>query len=103
MVIVKLIGGLGNQLFQYAAACRLATIHDTDLKMDLSGFEAYKLHKYSLEPFNIKASKLLPKEVEMLCINSSTSKSQNGGDLLIDNFDSIVHRRNNILIIHFIA
>lgn len=36
MVIVQLRGGLGNQMFQYAAGRRLAVKHKTRLKMDLS-------------------------------------------------------------------
>ena len=54
MIIVKLIGGLGNQLFQYSLGRRLSEIHKTRLKIDISGFESYKLHKYSLWPFNIQ-------------------------------------------------
>ena len=53
MIIAKLIGGLGNQLFQYAVARHLAEIHNTTLKIDLTEFELYKLHKYSLQHFNI--------------------------------------------------
>lgn len=40
MIIVKLMGGLGNQLFQYAAAKTLALKHNTDLKLDVSFLEA---------------------------------------------------------------
>jgi len=54
MIIVKIIGGLGNQLFQYAVGRHLAEIHKTELKIDILGFKAYKLHKYSLWPFNIQ-------------------------------------------------
>lgn len=54
MVIVKLVGGLGNQLFQYAAGQRLARARQTPLKLDLSAFEHYKLHAYSLNHFNIQ-------------------------------------------------
>ena len=54
MVIVRLIGGLGNQLFQYAAARNLAIYHDTELKLDNTLFDTYKLHKYSLDKFNIQ-------------------------------------------------
>lgn len=36
MIIVRLTGGLGNQLFQYAAARRLADLHNTELKLDIS-------------------------------------------------------------------
>lgn len=53
MIIVKLIGGLGNQLFQYALGRHLAEIHGTELKFDITGFEEYKLHSYSLSHFNI--------------------------------------------------
>jgi hypothetical protein len=53
MIISKLIGGLGNQFFQYAAARYLAEINAVELKLDLSEFKSYKLHKYSLKYFNI--------------------------------------------------
>ena len=36
MVIVRLLGGLGNQMFQYAAARRLALAHNVPLKLDIS-------------------------------------------------------------------
>ena len=39
MVIVKLIGGLGNQMFQYAASRSISLSHDVPLKLDLSWFE----------------------------------------------------------------
>ncbi|MCH7643659.1 MAG: alpha-1,2-fucosyltransferase [Myxococcales bacterium] len=39
MVITKLKGGLGNQLFQSAAGLRLACARKTKLKMDLSALE----------------------------------------------------------------
>lgn len=35
MIIVKLQGGLGNQMFQYAAGRRLAELHRVPLKLDL--------------------------------------------------------------------
>lgn len=53
MIIVYLTGGLGNQMFQYATARRLAEKHSTILKLDVNGFETYKLHRYSLHCFNI--------------------------------------------------
>jgi hypothetical protein len=53
MIIVKLIGGLGNQLFQYALGRNLALKNNTELKLDISGFETYKLYKYGLHNFNI--------------------------------------------------
>ena len=53
MIITKIIGGLGNQLFQYALGRHLAVLNDTELKLDVSEFETYKLHAYSLGAFGI--------------------------------------------------
>ena len=53
MILVKLQGGLGNQMFQYATARRLAEKHSTILKLDLTEFESYKLRKYDLHCFHI--------------------------------------------------
>ena len=54
MIIAKLMGGLGNQLFQYAAARRLSIHHNTPLRLDIDFFEKYKLHAYGLNHFCIK-------------------------------------------------
>ncbi|MFA5393584.1 MAG: alpha-1,2-fucosyltransferase [Candidatus Ratteibacteria bacterium] len=54
MIIVRLKGGLGNQLFQYAVGRHLAEIHKSVLKIDISLFKTYKPHPYSLRPFNIR-------------------------------------------------
>ncbi len=53
MIVVKIIGGLGNQLFQYAVARHIAQKHNSDLILDISAFTKYKLRNYSLYHFNI--------------------------------------------------
>ncbi|MBN8702667.1 MAG: alpha-1,2-fucosyltransferase [Bacteroidetes bacterium] len=58
MIVVKLMGGLGNQLFQYAAAKSLAIKHRVDFKFDLSFLNenpngAYTKRNYELSVFNI--------------------------------------------------
>jgi hypothetical protein len=53
VIITSLIGGLGNQMFQYAVGRQLAEINSTLLKLDLSGFEEYKRQRYSLHCFKI--------------------------------------------------
>lgn len=67
MIIVKLIGGLGNQMFQYAAARRLAIRHNTELKLDLSFLENRQevtTHRvYELKHLNINATIATPHEV----------------------------------------
>jgi len=45
MVIANIIGGLGNQMFQYAAARALALRKSVPLKLDISGFNSYGLHQ----------------------------------------------------------
>ena len=55
-LIVKISGGLGNQLFTYAAAKRLAMSNSAELVIDhISGFENDSLYKrkYILDLFNI--------------------------------------------------
>ncbi|MBD2655386.1 alpha-1,2-fucosyltransferase [Synechocystis sp. FACHB-383] len=67
MIIVRLIGGLGNQMFQYAAARRLAEKHSTILKLDIFGFEQYKLHRYSLHCFHIWEYLATHNEIKYIC------------------------------------
>jgi hypothetical protein len=73
MIIVRIIGGLGNQMFQYAAGRRLAAIHNTALKLDISDFADYNLHRYGLSVFNIKESFATPEEVQLLKESESGS------------------------------
>lgn len=56
MVIVKLYGGLGNQLFQYALGRKIAAKNSASLKLDvLTGFENdFYRRNYSLAYFNIQ-------------------------------------------------
>lgn len=57
-VVVRLKGGLGNQLFCYAAARRLAWVNDAELVLDtVSGFKYDYLYKraYALGSFCIPA------------------------------------------------
>ena len=58
MIAVQLTGGLGNQLFQYAMGRSLAIRNNAVLKLDLSFFETYEWHEYSLDPFNIEKNVL---------------------------------------------
>ncbi|MDR1614938.1 MAG: alpha-1,2-fucosyltransferase [Campylobacteraceae bacterium] len=54
MIITRLIGGLGNQLFQYAIGRAITHKNSDILKLDITGFKNYKLHNgYRLNAFNI--------------------------------------------------
>ena len=45
MIISQIIGGLGNQMFQYAAGRALSLVREQPLRLDISGFAEYKLHQ----------------------------------------------------------
>src|SRR5690554_3214770 len=70
MVIVQLKGGLGNQMFQYAAAKRLAVQQGTNLKFDLSFLEADAIHhtkrNFELYKLNINAGIATRKEIQAI-------------------------------------
>ncbi len=56
IVITRLIGGLGNQMFQYAAGRALALRCEADLKFDVTGFAAVGSHakrRFELDAFSI--------------------------------------------------
>ncbi|MGB4399644.1 MAG: hypothetical protein WBJ10_09755 [Daejeonella sp.] len=59
MVIVKLMGGLGNQMFQYAAGRALAEKHQVDISLDVtflndrSAKENFTYRNYELNCFNV--------------------------------------------------
>jgi hypothetical protein len=49
VITVSLIGGLGNQMFQYAAGKALAERHRVPLVLDVSGFKDYALRPFLLD------------------------------------------------------
>lgn len=53
MITVRIFGGLGNQMFQYAAGRALAEKNNVPLKLDISFFKSYKERKFMLNKFNI--------------------------------------------------
>jgi hypothetical protein len=67
MIIVQLIGGLGNQMFQYAAGKRLSHLLDVPLKLDISWFNKQDLRSYSLGSFNIDEDFATSKQID--CFN----------------------------------
>lgn len=70
MIITRLMGGLGNQMFQYAAGKSLAEAHQTTLKLDLSYLldrsprKDFTFRNYALTIFNIREEFATSQEVQ---------------------------------------
>ena len=60
MIVVKLIGGLGNQMFQYAFGRYLSIQHNTNLYCDIADLQNKNLghihRNFSLDGFNLQAA-----------------------------------------------
>jgi hypothetical protein len=67
MIIVKIMGGVGNQMFQYALGINLASLHGTEVKFDISWFDKFENDTvpryYSLQEFNIKENIATKEEI----------------------------------------
>ena len=53
MIITRISGGIGNQMFQYAIAKSIAKNNNDCFKLDVSFFRKQKLRQYELGSFNI--------------------------------------------------
>jgi hypothetical protein len=73
MIVVKLISGLGNQLFQYAVGRQLALRHNVPLKFDVSFFKNQKLRSFKLDNYNINAQIASVEEISKLLYWENTS------------------------------
>ena len=54
MIILKIQGGLGNQMFQYAAGRNLSIRLNTEIKLDISSYNNDVKREYELKKFRIK-------------------------------------------------
>src|SRR5690349_74775 len=67
MIIIKLMGGLGNQMFQYATARRMAAKNKTQLVMDTTGYEHMAEgdtpRQYELDVYAITGSIATPEQL----------------------------------------
>ncbi|QWD91100.1 alpha-1,2-fucosyltransferase [Polynucleobacter sp. MWH-Braz-FAM2G] len=55
VIVVRIVGGLGNQMFQYACGRAAAIRSRRQLLLDISAFDRYKTHQYGLDGFRIIA------------------------------------------------
>ncbi|WP_028587948.1 alpha-1,2-fucosyltransferase [Desulfocurvus vexinensis] len=64
MIAVRLMGGLGNQMFQYAAGRALAARTGGELVFDLSALRADPRRGYALGPYPVRGREAAPGELE---------------------------------------
>lgn len=80
-IIIRLSGGLGNQMFQYALGRNLAEKNNAALILDISSFETdssdTKRH-FSLDSFNISAKKATIIDIQSVGIPNTSNKSLSG-------------------------
>lgn len=84
MIVVKIMGGLGNQLFQYALGRHLAIKNNTELKLDISFYEKNKSREFKLCYLNTKYSLANTSEIPVLKRNRKLNKIQKTYYSLID-------------------
>jgi hypothetical protein len=63
--MTQVIGGLGNQMFQYAIGRHLSIKTGEELVLDITGFKHYDLHAYSLHHFAIAGRVAAKEEVAL--------------------------------------
>ena len=71
MIIVRLTGGLGNQMFQYAAARSVADRHGVRLELDITDYKHHKLRRYELGDFTIRAEIASKDDIESLGVDTT--------------------------------
>jgi hypothetical protein len=66
MIIARVTGGLGNQMFQYAAAKALAIQNGIDVKLDISEYLKDQLRNFDLFNLNVTASIASKNEIDQV-------------------------------------
>jgi Glycosyl transferase family 11 len=74
MIVIRFIGGLGNQFFQYALGRHLSLIHNRPLRFDISGYTATKpdakqgTRLFGLDAFSVCGHVATPQELQLFQI-----------------------------------
>ncbi|MDP1683935.1 alpha-1,2-fucosyltransferase [Hydrogenophaga sp.] len=60
MIVSRLVGGLGNQMFQYAAGRALALRRGVEFRIDRRAFLDYKTHAFGMACFQVELNEAPP-------------------------------------------
>lgn len=63
MIIVKIMGGLGNQMFQYAFGLKMALKNNSELKLDTNFYSTQRKRHFELDVFDIKTKRASNREI----------------------------------------
>lgn len=74
MIIIQISGGLGNQMFQYAAARRMAELLNSPLKLDILGYQSDPFRSYGLNHLCITG--MIASEEEIFWIKSINHRKE---------------------------
>jgi hypothetical protein len=77
MIVVKLWGGLGNQLFQYSYGYQLAKKIGTEMKLDISYYSKQNLRQPIILKFNLEYSEIITAEELPLTVRFLNMKNPN--------------------------
>jgi hypothetical protein len=78
VVVVQIIGGLGNQMFQYAFGRAIQCRQHIDVKYDIAGFNGYELREFSLTCFSLQCDIASLGEVKKIKGNTSLGRLKRG-------------------------
>ena len=94
-VFVRLIGGLGNQMFQYSAGRALSVRLGVPLKLDINAFDRYRLRKFELGVFGLE--QYVATKEELSCCARAASRFHLPFYLNFSNFDVQYFQFENLL------
>jgi hypothetical protein len=63
MIVSRLIGGLGNQMFQFAAGRALAMRLGVPFRIDRRAFSTYQTHAFGMDCFNVELADATPRQL----------------------------------------
>lgn len=76
MIVTNIVGGLGNQMFMYAAGRGLALRHGVPLKLDLCPFRRYALRRFELDRFALSYQEATADDLSVIADIGSIFREQ---------------------------